>query len=108
MYKRKAAYSFSGGILVSDEKTTVRNQAHNVILENRKSLHISGVQEVSVFDENYVVMNTVMGELEVRGEGIHVSELSVGTGELYVEGKIVELNYRELVEKSSFWERLFG
>ena len=93
---------------MSEEKTVPRNQTHNIILENRRMLHISGVQEVSVFDENYAVMQTVMGELEVRGEGLHISELSVGSGDLFVEGKIQDLNYREKAEKIGLWERLFG
>lgn len=94
--------------MVHEEKTTSRSQNHNIILENRRTLHISGVEEVSVFDENYVVMKTVMGELEVRGEGLHVAELSVGSGELYVEGKIQDMSYREEAGKVGLWERLFG
>ena len=91
-----------------EEITARRGETHNLILENRRKFHASGVQEVLVFDEAYVAMKTVLGELEVRGEGLHVSELSVGTGELYVEGKISEMVYREKVEKLSLWEKLFG
>jgi len=93
---------------MKEEKLAAANPTHNIILENRKTLHISGVREISAFDENYVAMNTVMGELEVRGEGIHVSELSVGSGELYMEGRIMELAYREHPEIIGLWERLFG
>jgi len=93
---------------MNDDKIVTTHQTQNIILENRKNLHISGVQEVSVLDDNYAVIQTVLGELEIRGENLHMSELSVGSGELFMEGRIADMCYREKAEKVSLRERLFG
>lgn len=94
--------------MMNDGNLVTVNQLQNIILENRKSLHVSGVREVSVLDDTYALIQTVMGELEVRGENLHMIELSVGTGELFMEGRISDMCYREKAEKVSLRERLFG
>lgn len=91
-----------------EERAGSSARAQNVILENRKNLHVSGVEDVSSFDETMVVMQTQLGELEVRGEQLHVSELSVGTGDLLIEGYISGVNYAEKAVKTGLWEKLFG
>ncbi|MCI8497621.1 MAG: sporulation protein YabP [Clostridiales bacterium] len=68
---------------------------HNVILEDRKALTVSGVSDVDSFDDQTVVIFTDMGELTVRGSGLHISKLSVETGELTMEGSISQLSYSD-------------
>ena len=80
----------------------------NVILEGRKKLSVSGVTEVDGFDDTYVRMATALGELVVRGEGLHVELLSVETGEALITGGVNELSYEEPREKKTFWSRLLG
>ena len=94
--------------MLKEEKTLTANQSHNIIMENRRTAHISGVREVLEFDETCAIMQTVMGELEIHGENLHVSELSVGAGELYMDGKITAFFYREKEERIGLMERLFG
>lgn len=45
---------------------------HHIHLDERKSLSISGVLEVESFDEEAIVMSTSLGELIVRGNGLHI------------------------------------
>ena len=68
---------------------------HRVILEGRKKLAVSGVEEVESFDENTVVMSTGMGVLVVRGENLHIEALSLEGGELKIEGDVDSLTYEE-------------
>ena len=74
---------------------------HNIILEDRRLLTISGVADVDSFDERMVTVFTDMGELTVRGSDLHINRLSVETGELLLEGKIVSLTYQEEAPKSA-------
>ncbi len=83
-------------------------KVQNVILEGRKKLSVSGVTEVDGFDDTYVRMVTALGELVVRGDGLHVELLSVETGDALISGEINELSYEETREKKSFWGRLLG
>ena len=59
---------------------------HNAILEDRSKLMLTGVNDVERFDENTVVLYTQLGELTVKGEKLHISELSVENGELNIDG----------------------
>ncbi|MBZ4671603.1 MAG: sporulation protein YabP [Oscillospiraceae bacterium] len=66
---------------------------HNIILENRKSLTISGVTDVDNFDEKTIVLYTQMGELTIHGKNLHVNSMSVETGDMTVDGDIWALTY---------------
>ena len=41
---------------------------HNIILEERSKLSISGVTDVESFDENEISLYTTLGELSVKGK----------------------------------------
>ena len=84
---------------------------HNVFLEDRKKLTVSGVNDIGSFDEQTIVAYTDMGELTVRGEGLHINKMSVDSGELAVEGEISALIYSENENSKNgggFFSRLFG
>lgn len=91
---------------MEEEKRNLPARAQNIILEGRRRLSVSGVDEVLTFDENSVVMHTPLGELHVQGEELKVENLAVESGELTVTGKIGALAFTEPV--TLWWERLFG
>ena len=83
---------------------------HNVILEDRRRLTVSGVSDVDSFDEQTVIVFTQMGELTVKGEDLHINRLSLEMGELAVEGDITALTYTDRAQKpqqGSFWNKVF-
>jgi len=81
---------------------------HCLNLEGRERLSLTGVDDVSAFDESVIVLTTSQGDLNIRGEGLHIERIDLETGRLEVQGHIKELNYDEPVRSSSFWSRLFG
>lgn len=83
-----------------EEKKTVR-KVHNIIIEDRKSLTVSGVEDVDSFDEQTVVLFTELGELTVRGSDLHMNKLNVETGEVSIEGEIQVLSYQDETPRSS-------
>ncbi len=66
---------------------------HNIIMENRKTLRISGVKDIDNFSESRIVLNTVMGELVIRGEDLHVSALDAESGDFSMTGNISSVCY---------------
>ena len=81
---------------------------HNLNLEERHRLAVTGVSEVLSFDENQVVMDTALGLLTVEGEELHVEKLSLDIGELSLEGSVQSLYYsRDRQKKGSFWSKVF-
>ena len=88
------------------EERSFRTQ--NLILENRKRLSVSGVEEVEGFDEQSVQIRTALGVLVVRGERLHVENLSVESGDLLVTGEISEMDYEDIPVRGKVWGKLFG
>ena len=87
----------------------MRPVGHHLVLEERESLTVSGVEEVESFDENTIVMVTVQGVLIVRGEELHIEKLSLDGGDLKVEGMVESLAYEEPRRgRGGFFSRLLG
>jgi sporulation protein YabP len=93
--------------MVHDEKTKTPTKPHNIILENRERLSVSGVEEVDSFDERQIIMRTSRGILLLRGSDLHIDKLTLETGELTVTGLVTELGYEETMSRGSLWSRLF-
>lgn len=92
---------------MTETKATVQ-MPHHLILEDRRALTVSGVSDVDSFDELTVIIYTDLGELTVKGEGLHINRLNIETGDLTLEGHIYSLTYTEVQSRSGgFFGRLF-
>ena len=81
---------------------------HSLGLEGREKLSITGVDDVSGFDEGLVVLRTGQGELTVRGRELHIEHIDLDSGMLELHGHVQELSYDEPTEGRTLWSRLFG
>ncbi len=92
---------------MSDDKKTGLFP-HNCILEDRKRLSVSGVNNVESFDEETIIASTDYGDLTIKGQKMHITKLSLEVGELAIEGEFFSLSYSESVQKGgSFLSRVF-
>lgn len=81
--------------------------SHQILLEERNHLTISGVLEVESFDDTSITMHTPLGLLIVQGERLHIEKLSLDGGDLKVEGMVESLTYEEDVPPvGGFFSRL--
>ena len=89
------------------DKTVKQNQ--NIILENRKSLSISGITDVDSFDEKEISLYTQLGELTIQGRELHIDSMSVETGDMTITGDIWAMIYGDRDKKGplSMLGRLF-
>ena len=81
---------------------------HCLSMESREKLSVSGVDDVSGFDENLIVLTTGQGDLTICGQGLHIDRIDLDAGQLEVRGHIQELSYDEPARSGSLWSRLFG
>lgn len=88
------------------QKQTAKEHALNMI--NREKLNLTGVADVSGFDESVIVLATSLGPLTIRGEGLHIDRIDLNAGQLDVRGKVSDLSYEEPAREGGFWARLFG
>jgi len=70
-------------------------QEQDLTLTNRERLDATGVERVISFDDSEIILETQLGNLILRGEGLHIAHLDLTSGELVVEGLIVSLEYSE-------------
>ena len=80
----------------------------NVIIEGRKKLNISGVKDVTSFDDETVLLDTDLGKMTVKGEGLHIENYNTQTGDLMATGKIHAVVYMSDAKTSGgFLSRIF-
>lgn len=85
---------------------TVNAVPHQLILQERKRLELSGVTDVENFDETTVNCCTSLGRLTVCGSDLHVQRLDLDGTALSIEGRIHSLTYSD-VKKGGLLGRLF-
>ena len=90
-----------------EEKAKSPASGHRLSMDDRQYLRMTGVEEVVSFDETEIVIQTVKGRLDLRGEGLRVDKLEKNTGELTVSGQVTGLEYEDNGGPRSFWSRLF-
>jgi sporulation protein YabP len=75
---------------------------HNLILEGRKKLSVTGVLDIDSFNEQGVIALTEMGILIVKGADVHINKLSVDSGDVTIEAKeIHSLTYTDINDKKA-------
>lgn len=93
------------------EELGAGSRMHKVAVTNRRLCVISGVKDVLSFDVKEVLLETEQGMLQIKGEDLHVSRLTVERGELDIDGRIDSLVYSDpggmSGRKESLWERMF-
>lgn len=84
-----------------------QNLPHNLTLNDRKKLTLTGATEVVSFDDLSVVVNTPLGTLVVQGHELQLKTLTEDGGNVTVEGCITGLTYEEPRPAGSWLSRLF-
>ncbi|MBP3242538.1 MAG: sporulation protein YabP [Ruminococcus sp.] len=78
----------------------ITDKTHSIIIENRRSLTISGITDVDSFDEKAICLYTQLGELTIQGRELHIDAMSVETGDMTVTGDIWAVVYGDKDRKS--------
>lgn len=69
---------------------------------------MSGVTDVESFDENEVSLFTILGELVIRGKGLHVDSVNLESGDMDITGEVKSLVYgdKDRTKKPSLWGKI--
>ena len=80
----------------SNTSQEIKNKkAHNVVLFNKRQMTVSGVIRVENFNENTIVIITEFGQMTIEGASLHISKLSLETGDMNVDGDVAGLFYSD-------------
>lgn len=92
-----------------EDKVISAKIEHNVFLESRRKLVLSGVNEVDSFEEDNVLLKTTKGNLTIRGNGMKMESYNNEVGDLVLNGNIYALVYTNDKDNSGggFFGRIF-
>lgn len=82
----------------------------NIMLESRKKLTLTGVEEVISFDDEKILLNTKLGFLTIKGSELKMNKLDVQNGDVIIVGNTASIVYssKEVKkEKESIISKLF-
>ena len=86
-----------------------RSVPHMLILDGRKRLEITGVRDVTRFDETSAELSTVLGDLAVDGTGLRIEIFDTEKGLVTLSGEIRCLDYFDSSAEGAGKKRgLFG
>ena len=80
-------------------------QNNDIILNDRKNLHITGVLEVISATKSLITMKTTGGNLSINGSEMKIKNLLNQQQEVDIEGFINEIKYD--AKKKKFFEKVF-
>lgn len=86
-------------------------QNHDLKLENRNKLSISGISKIDSLNSEEFLIQTSYGLLLVKGENLVMQQLDIDKGNIWIEGNVTGLEYitetKEKKQKSGFVGKLF-
>lgn len=80
---------------MEERKNSFEKMPHQLSVSNRELLGVEGVLNLASYDQEKIIVETSQGVLEVKGELLHIQQLSLDQGKVSIEGKIVELTYHD-------------
>ena len=85
------------------------NLSHSFSVSERKNIIITGVVKIDSFDKEEFLIETVQGDMNIKGENLEVVKLDTYQGNVTIEGKIDGIIYVEdnTKKESSIFNRLF-
>ena len=93
-------------------KEMIDNLNHKISINERKNVLLTGIKKINSFDENEFYIDSVMGQIIVRGSNLELLKLDTFQGNLSIKGIINSVIYLEdekkkLINKEGIIGRLF-
>lgn len=75
------------------DNNSISSYSHSINLLERKTLVITGVKKIENFDNNHFLLETSMGFMLVKGEGLELIKLDTLAGQVTIKGLINSIEY---------------
>ncbi len=92
---------------MENKKQIIEGKPHQVTIDNRKRIMLSGILEVVSSQDKAVVCKIAGKVVYIFGKELRVSKLSLEEGTLIVDGEIDGLSYKDAQSSKSFFKRIF-
>lgn len=78
-----------------DKDHTINTYNHSINILERKNILVTGVKKIESFDDEEFLMETVMGFLVIKGEGLELLKLDTLQGNVSIKGLLKSFSYIE-------------
>ena len=72
---------------------------HEIKITDRSIISLSGINKISSFDDQEFLMESNMGMLLLKGEGLEIIKLDTHHGNVKIKGKLNSFAYIENIKK---------
>lgn len=79
--------------MVEEKQRQQRPRNQNMMLENRKKLSVTGVNDVSRFSDANILLKTELGSMTIKGSNLRILKLDLENTIIDIEGTIDSLDY---------------
>ena len=76
-----------------DKEHTINNYTQSINVLERKNILVTGVKKIESFDDEEFLMETVMGFLVLKGEGLELLKLDTLQGNVSIKGLLKSFSY---------------
>lgn len=84
-----------------DKMVEVPAFSHVIKLNDRKNIIISGIKKINSFDEKEFDLESVMGNILIKGESLEMIKLDTVEGNVSIKGKINSFSYSDYQNKEN-------
>ncbi len=90
------------------DKDIINVGNHNITINERKNIVITGVKKIDSFDDEEFLLETNMGYIVIKGSELEIIKLDTYQGNVSIKGRINSLNYMENTGKKEKEDSFIG
>ena len=91
-----------------DKMIDVPAFTHVIKLNDRKNIIISGIKKINNFDDKEFNLDSIMGNIIIKGESLEMIKLDTLEGNVSIKGKINSFTYSDTnLKENSILMKLF-
>ncbi len=73
---------------------------HEIKITDRSMISLSGINKISSFDDQEFLMESNMGMILLKGEGLEIVKLDTHDGNVKIKGKLISFAYIENIKNN--------
>ena len=74
--------------------------SHEVKITDRSIITLSGINKINSFDDQEFLMESNMGMILLKGEGLEIVKLDTHDGNVKIKGKLYSIAYMDNMKKN--------
>jgi sporulation protein YabP len=82
-----------------DKTEQIASFNHNITINERKNIIITGVKKINSFDKEEFLLESTMGNIVIKGSELEIIKLDTYQGSVSIKGVVNSISYIESTKK---------